>query len=296
MRPIQPARSAFLVLAGLALAAVAPASSARAADAETDVPDDKRGYHLFRPTPAPLLRDLSTDRPDITESPHTVDAGRFQVELEVASYSEDESPIGRAKNIGVLGVNAKVGLLNSMDVQLGAGTVRREFASDSLGVNEETSGVTDLAVRLKWNLWGNDRGATAMALMPFVTLPTGSEGFTSDAVEGGLIAPFGVSLPADFDMGLMAEADWIKDSDGSGHHLEWLTTATLGRGLVGSLGAFVEMAASFRPQREGDWVGTADAGLTFGPTPNVQLDAGVLLGLSEDADGGTFFLGLSLRR
>ena len=296
MPPARWSRIALLMLAGLALATVASTSFARAARAETDLPDDKRGYHLFHPTPAPLLRDLSTDRPDITESPYTVDAGRFQLELEVASYSEDESSAGHAKHVGILGVNAKVGLLPSLDLQLGAGIARRDFAGDSPGLDNETSGMTDLAVRLKWNLWGNDRGATALALMPFVTLPTGSDDLTSDAVEGGLIAPFGISLPAEFNMGLMAEADWIKDADGSGHHLEWLTTATLGRGLMGSLGAFVELAAGFRPQQEGDWVGTADAGLTYGPTPNVQLDAGVLLGLSEDADGGTFFLGLSLRR
>lgn len=296
MCPFRRARAAPLNLAGLALAVVASASLPATTRATPNVPDDKSGYHLFHPTPAPLLRDLSTDRPDITESPHTVDAGRFQLELEVASFSEDESPSGRAESVGILGVNAKAGLLPSVDLQLVAGFVRQDFAGDSPGLDEEASGLTDLTVRLKWNLWGNDQGATALALMPFVTLPTGADGLTSDAVEGGLIAPFGFSLPAEFNMGLMAEADWIHDADGSGHHLEWLTTATLGRGLLGALGAFVEIAASFRDPDEGDWVGTADAGLTYGFTPNIQLDAGVFLGLSEDADGGTFFLGLSLRR
>ncbi|MEE9212565.1 MAG: hypothetical protein V3U29_07920, partial [Phycisphaeraceae bacterium] len=36
---------------------------------------DKNGYHLFNPTPRHLMRDLSADRPDVTESPITVDAG-----------------------------------------------------------------------------------------------------------------------------------------------------------------------------------------------------------------------------
>lgn len=296
MHPLRRARAALLNLAGLALATAGSASLPGIATAAPNVPDDKSGYHLFHPTPAPLLRDLSTDRPDITESPHTVDAGRFQLELEVASFSRDESQSGRGENVGILGVNAKAGLLPSVDLQLVAGFVRQDFSGDSPGLDEDASGITDLTVRLKWNLWGNDRGATALALMPFITLPTGSTDLTSDAVEGGLIAPFGFSLPAEFNMGLMAEADWIQDADGSGHHLAWVTTATLGRGVVGSLGAFVEVAAGFRPPEEGDWVGTADAGLTYGFTPNVQLDAGVFLGFSEDADGGTFFLGLSLRR
>ena len=66
--------------------------------------------------------------------------------------------------------------------------------------------------------------------------------------------------------------------------------------MTGPLGAYVEFASGLRPKREGDWVGTFDAGLTYGPTANLQLDAGVLLGISEEADGATFFTGLSLRR
>jgi hypothetical protein len=135
-----------------------------------------------------------------------------------------------------------------------------------------------------------------MALMPFIKLPTGSREFTNGATEGGLIVPLAVSLPGETGLGLMVEADWLEDADGSGYHPEWLTTATLGRDLAGPIGAFVEFTAGLRPKREGDWVGTANAGLTYGPTPNLQLDAGLLLGVSEEADGATFFTGLSFRR
>ncbi len=51
-----------------------------------------------------------------------------------------------------------------------------------------------------------------------------------------------------------------------------------------------------RRRLDGILVGTLDAGLTYGPTANLQLDAGVLLGVSEDADGATFFTGLTFRR
>src|SRR5438093_6841318 len=50
---------------------------------------DKRQYHLFNPTPRAFLRELSTDRPDKTESPYTVDAGHFQIEMDLVSYSRD---------------------------------------------------------------------------------------------------------------------------------------------------------------------------------------------------------------
>ncbi len=37
---------------------------------------DKGSYNLFKPTPREFMRGMSTDRPDQTESPYTVDAGR----------------------------------------------------------------------------------------------------------------------------------------------------------------------------------------------------------------------------
>ena len=43
----------------------------------------KRAYTLFKPVPKVLMRSLSTDRPDATESAYSVDAGHFQVETDV---------------------------------------------------------------------------------------------------------------------------------------------------------------------------------------------------------------------
>ena len=50
---------------------------------------DKSRYSLLNPTPDALLRDMSTDRPDKTESPYTVDAGRFQIETDLVAYTHD---------------------------------------------------------------------------------------------------------------------------------------------------------------------------------------------------------------
>jgi hypothetical protein len=45
---------------------------------------DKSRYTIFNPTPRDQMRGLNTDRPDVTESPVTVDAGHFQ--LDAATY------------------------------------------------------------------------------------------------------------------------------------------------------------------------------------------------------------------
>lgn len=46
----------------------------------------KRAYSLRRAVPKALLREMTTDRPDVTESAYSVDAGHFQLETELAGY------------------------------------------------------------------------------------------------------------------------------------------------------------------------------------------------------------------
>src|SRR5262245_65062609 len=67
----------------LAAAALALAPAALAAES------DKSSFCLFNPTPRELMRDMDTDRPDTTESPHTVDAGHVQAELSFADVTTD---------------------------------------------------------------------------------------------------------------------------------------------------------------------------------------------------------------
>ena len=60
----------FAVILGLV--AAGPSS----AQAQPDK-SSKSSYSLFQSTPRDMMRDMSTDRPDLTESPITVDAGLF---------------------------------------------------------------------------------------------------------------------------------------------------------------------------------------------------------------------------
>jgi hypothetical protein len=57
---------------------------------------DKSDYNLFHPTPRELMREMSTDRPDTTESPYSVDAGHFQLEMSFLNYTHDRYNPDRA--------------------------------------------------------------------------------------------------------------------------------------------------------------------------------------------------------
>ena len=137
---------------------------------------DKSVYSLFHPVPAEWMRELSTDRPDQTESPYTVDAGHLQLELDFLTATVDrEQSAGSDVRTTVWGVgplNFKIGLLNQLDVQFVLDTHVHSRLEDRLaGTVEKASGLGDWQTRLKLNLWGNDGGRTALAVMPFVKWP-----------------------------------------------------------------------------------------------------------------------------
>ena len=268
--------------------------------AKSPVPPDKSAYHLFNPTPREQMRDMSTDRPDLTESPYTVDAGHFQVEMDLVSFTYDrhnaERSDTRVESWSFANANLKVGLLNNVDLQLVAPIFNRVRTDDrAAGTKTVSSGFGDLTVRLKMNLWGNDGGKTAFAAMPFVKLPTNQDDLGNDAVEGGLILPLAVELPGGWSMGLMAEFDFNEDSDGGGYHTEFVDSITFSHDIVGQLGGYVEFVSIISTEPDADWIGTVDLGLTFAVTEDIQLDAGVNIGVSRAADDVSPFVGISWR-
>jgi hypothetical protein len=78
---------------------------------------DKSQYTLFNPTPDRLLRDLTTDRPDTTESPFTVDAGRVQVETNIFGYTRSRPDIDGTvtDSYDFLVTNVRVGLTHNSE-------------------------------------------------------------------------------------------------------------------------------------------------------------------------------------
>lgn len=269
-----------------------PISSALADTAR----DDKSGYHLFNPTPADLMRELSTDRPDKTESPYTVDAGHFQVEMDFVSLTRDREAGVRNQVWSIAPVNFKIGLLNNVDLQVGFDTSLHARVEDrSARTKETTSGVGDLTVRMKINLWGNDGGKTAFAIMPFVKAPTNSRGLGNDGVEGGVIFPLAVELPGGWEMGLMTEVDFLRNEENRGYHTEFVNSITFGHDIIGKLGGYVEFFSSVSTERGSNWSGVVGLGLTYGLTENIQLDAGCNIGVTRSADDVNPFIGISMR-
>ncbi len=264
--------------------------SANARPSFESPPPDKSGYTLVNPTPRELMRDMSTDRPDATESAYTVDAGHVQVEMSFLQFTRDDTG-PRVDSYVYAPFNVRLGLLNNAEIQM----LFDPFVRVQDRGAPDASGVGDLTLRFKMNLWGNDAGDTALAIMPFVKLPTGDRDISNGNAEPGVIVAFGASLPGEFNLGLMGEFDAVRNAADDGFEFEFLHTATIGRTLFGPLGAYIEYVGVASSDAASDYRASFSTGLTVSLSADVQLDAGVVLGLTDAADDLSVFTGISVR-
>jgi hypothetical protein len=260
--------------------------------------DEEPRHHLFNPKPADKLRPLSANRPDTTESPYTVDAGHLQIETSFVDWTVDK-PKGTSQRTTRRSFGSTLfilGVLDDLDVELGLTPNARERTEDrSDGSVADDAGFGDTLLRVKLNLWGNDGGDSAFAVMPYVKFPTAADPLGNNHVEGGLILPLGVGLPGEFGLGLMAEVDIVRNDANTRHVGDLLHTVTLGHDIVGALAGFVEYAGQQRLSGTARYRATFNAGLTYGVTDNLQLDAGLGVGLNDAADDLRLFTGFAAR-
>ncbi len=237
------------------------------------------GHHtLFSPTPRNQWRELSPDRPDTTESPITVDAGAWVVEASYLDWRRD----GGDDTYTVMATNLKVGLTDRIDLQ----TVFDAYTWEDAG----SEGFSDVTLRLKYNVWGNDGGKTAFALFPFVKIPTNTA-ISNGEVEGGLILPFSTHLAEGVGLGLMAEFDAVHDGVDD-YDLEFVHSAVLGFDLTDRLGLFTEYVGVAGP---GDYEAYFSTGVTFSVTDDLVFDAGAQVGLNDAAEDIGVFGGFTRR-
>lgn len=228
------------------------------------------------------LRELSTDRPDTTESPYTVDAGHFQIEAEIASWTRD-----RSQSETALGqINLKYGLDQRTDLQWITPTY--SWADDG------SEGWGNVQIRLKRNLWGNDEGNNALAVMPYVELPTGDEAFGSDRLQGGVIIPFAFSH-GEWGFGLQGQIDRAYDNERKSHHWEFMGSATASHPVSGRCSVFCEVVTLFREGQSGGSEYSLNTGMTWLALDQVQWDAGIRIGLNDEAPDLMPFLGYSTK-
>ncbi len=275
---------------------LAGSGSALAQGSAPPTAPDKSEFTLFSPTPRDLWRPMSADRPDVTESPKTVDAGAVQLEISFFEYFHDSDNTSAEKTDTLLlaFTNVKVGLLNNTDLQIVfAPYVRNETRPDA-GTATVDEGFSDVVVRLKVNFWGNDEGDTALGILPFIKIPTGTS-VSNGQVEAGIALPFGWDINEKVGLGVMPELDLVYNETTGTHDLGLLFSTVLGFEIFGPVAGYVEYVGIVFFNGADDHRSLLSFGGTYEVTPNAVLDVGARVGLNRRANDVAVFTGITLR-
>ena len=260
---------------------------------------DKRHYTLLNPTPRRYMRPMVPDRPGITESPYSVDAGHVQYEADALRLLTRREGSVHGHDWYVNHFLAKVGLTDRTDFQvaLDSYTYSHNFDDSQAGQpfdqNQLNRGVGDVTLRLKHTLVGDDDSRGALGLIGYVELPTG--GAVGDGgYEPGLTLTGVFQCTKNWSVGGQVANNFFFDPDAGRHFFQLTPTLTTDYQFTKFVQAFVELVG-YWDTRQAAWRSSVNLGPQLDINENVQLDFGTHLPITHSVDR-EYFLGISFRR
>lgn len=246
--------------------------------------------------PAAWADAMVTDRPDFAESSEVVGARRVQVETSVEFERDDSAGVRlRGRSTPTL---LRIGLDEQFELRVETdGALREDRRDQATGQRSRHSGTADTSLGMKWHTQDSDEeaGLPSTAWLFHVDLPTGGDAFRGRGWRPSLRYVAEWELPHDFSLGMMPGVVWDKNEAGD-RFAYGLFAVALGKDLAPRVSAIFELAAQqVASRRNGGNVYAFDAGVAWGLTDDLQLDASFTRGLNRNAPDLQWALGLSAR-
>ncbi len=299
------------LLTGVAFAVKVP-GNARGDDTTAQAQVDKWRYNLFNPTPDDQLRPLSLDANDGVIDPTTVDAGHAQLQgslvdfyyytqhysfpptamfaLESYKYTEEEFEWNPRVTLGMwndvdLFVHPYYRLQSYKYTEFMYGGA----PATPFNASGNSSRFENVNVGTKVNLWGNDSGMTALAVAPYVSIPT-----DRGLVLAGLDVAFAVRLPYQFYLKFDSNPYPIAN----GQHTIYVgidDSMSLHRRFAKRFDAYAYLNTTWESRTGTSWYGYAGFGLAYEVERNLEIFGGIGFGLDSHAYDYNPRLGLAWR-
>jgi hypothetical protein len=260
-------------------------------------PYDSAHFNWRKPVPRHQLRELQPDRPGVTESPFTVDAGHLQVEVDALRLTNNgPGQDKRTREWHVAYTNLKLGLSRHTDVQLEMPlySLTRQRPRQASDWQERHAGFGDVTLRLKHNFLGDDHERKlALAAIGYVRLPSGGAA-GAGATEYGLVLPLDLEVSEQANLEAQVETDLGYDRDAARRYVRLMPSVALEYDFTEKLGLITEAVAQWNTL-ERRWQASVNIAPLVKITENVQLDAGTHLALNRLSDRA-YFIGFTVRR
>ena len=265
---------------------------------------DKSQYNLFRPTPNDLLREFSSSRPDQTTGAHSVDAGHYYLETG-AAYSLDLGATRTDTWNYFQSTHIRAGLTNDIELELiWSGLDETRTRSIGAGPNGKQRtdgdivGATNLTVRTRLILLGNDSKKFAFSIDPEIILPTQSHHTDSEHVQGDVILATSFKLPDGFSTTINVQPGVVRNGNDTDDEFGLVTGITLYHDLFRKqdrVQLYLEYYDTLVTGAQSSDARQADIGVRWRPLENLQFDAGCNFGVSADAPDFQPFVGVVTR-
>jgi hypothetical protein len=233
---------------------------------------------------------LISDRPDFTESSTVVGLGVLQVESGY-TYTFDRDGASRAIGHSYPETLFRYGILaNWLEFRLGQNVAE----SDVDGI--KARGAEDLYLGCKIGLTPQVGWRPEMAIVPQMTVPTGSSSTTSGEVLAGLNWLYSWDLSERISTAGSTQFNRALDETTNSSYTEWAQSWTIGYGLTEKLGGYTEYFGFF--PSGADTARTQhyfNGGFTYSFSNDIQWDIRAGKGLNAAADDYFVGTGLVLR-
>ena len=260
-------------------------------------PYDSAHFSWRKSVPRNRLRELQPDRPGITESPFTVDAGHAQVEMDAFRLSNSGSGNNdKSREMHLAYTMLKLGLSRRTDLQLEVPlySMAKQRPTGSSDWQERNSGFGDVTLRVKHNFVGDDQdGSLAAAVIGFVRLPTGGQ-VGSGSMEYGVVLPIDLELSDDINLEAQLETDLNYDRELARRFVRLMPSAALEWDFTKKVGIVIEGVTQWNTEQR-RWQASTNIAPIFKVTDNLQLDLGTHLALNRLSDH-EYFVGFTFRR
>lgn len=266
-----------IIIGGLALL-----SSPAMADQQQNSHDEIAQDSTRRPT----LRDLCSDRPGLNTPACTVDPNHIQIEMGLGDWTLDRQADQRNDLVEAGDILLRYGVTPTTEIRFGWTAFGYSRSRDTMsGEIEKVSGIGDVTLGVKQNLRHPAEGkmGLAVALLPYVTLPTGHNEIGAGDWGAGLIIPTSYKISDVVSLELTPKIDAAVDEDGSGRHLAYGTAM----GMQVHLTKTIRLTPELQITRDDDpqqHVTMSRAALSFDiqPVKMLQIDLQAIAGLNDD--------------
>jgi hypothetical protein len=237
------------------------------------------------------LRDFCAERPGKATPPCILDKGHVQVEVGLYDVTLQRGGGVHEDDYALGAFEVRYGVSRRTEVEAGWAPLIIDRAH---GAGRAT-GVGDAVLGVRTALTDPDADGLAVSAQAFVTAPTATRGLGAGGWTGGLRLPVAAPLGDNFDLGLTPEADLVRDSDGRGAHFALAGAAGVSRAF-----GRLTFGAELWGQMDDDpadriWQASADLFAAWMGGENLQLDAGVNLGLAHDTPDVEVYAGVARR-